>query len=88
MLAQLRRAEVDAIVFASPSAFHNLARADLIRRELAELSERVEFAAIGPTTAGAMREAGVRVAIEADEAIPPDLRSAIANHYQRQRHQL
>jgi uroporphyrinogen III methyltransferase/synthase len=80
---RVRRAEVDAIVFASPSAYHNLS--DVIgAKPLAELSSRVDFAAIGPTTARALRDGGARVAIEANESSAAGLGDAIAKHYQRQ----
>jgi uroporphyrinogen III methyltransferase/synthase len=80
MVGQLRRAEVAAIVFASPSAFHNLC--DTIpAEELAKLSERVQFVAIGPTTAKALESAGVRVAIQAKEASAEALAQAIAKHF-------
>jgi uroporphyrinogen-III synthase len=67
ILARVRRAEVDAIVFASPSAFHNLSDAigaDAVK----QVSERVHFAAIGPTTASAIRQSGSRVDIEVSDA--------------------
>jgi uroporphyrinogen III methyltransferase/synthase len=80
---RVRRAEVDAVVFASPSAYHNLS--DVIgAKRLAELSSRVDFAAIGPTTARVLREAAARVAIEATESSAAGLADAIAKHYQRQ----
>lgn len=66
LLGRIRRADVDAIVFASPSAYHNLADA-LGPAETAALSARVQFVAIGPTTARAIRESGARVEIEASE---------------------
>ena len=80
---RVQRGEVDAIVFASPSAYHNLSDAMSATR-LAELSSRVDFAAIGPTTARALREAAARVAIEANESSAAGLADAIAKHYQRQ----
>ncbi len=80
---QIQRAEVDAIVFASPSAYHNLSDA-IGEKELARVSSRVDFAAIGPTTARALREAAARVAIGANEASAAGLADAIAKHYQRQ----
>jgi uroporphyrinogen III methyltransferase/synthase len=83
ILDRVRRADVDTIVFASPSAFHNLS--DVIgAKHLAELSSRVDFAAIGPTTARALRDAGARVALEANESSAAGLADAIAKHYQRQ----
>jgi uroporphyrinogen III methyltransferase / synthase len=84
ILARLRLAEVDAISFASPSAFHNLARFIGSSEELASLSQRVPFAAIGPTTARALRDAGVRVAMEAVEPSPACLADAISKYYERQ----
>jgi len=80
VLARLRGAEVDAIVFASPSAFHNLCDTISVE-ELAKLSERVQFVAIGPTTAKALESAGVRVAIQAKEASAEALVQAIAKHF-------
>lgn len=68
ILGRIRGGEVDVIAFASPSAFHNLSAAMGSNSDLAGLSSRVRFAAIGPTTARAMREAGVPVEIEASEA--------------------
>jgi len=80
---RVQRAELDAVVFASPSAYHNLS--DVIgAKQLSELSSRVDFAAIGPTTARALREAGARVAIEANESSAAGLADAIAKHYRRQ----
>jgi uroporphyrinogen-III synthase len=75
-------AEVDAIVFASPSAFRFLSEC-VGAAELAELSSRVQFAAIGPTTARALREDGARVDIEANESSAAGLADSIAKFYQR-----
>ena len=79
---RVRRAEVDTIVFASPSAYHNLS--DVINTaELVALSAHVDFAAIGPTTARALRGSGARVAIEANESSAAGLADSIAKYYQR-----
>jgi uroporphyrinogen-III synthase len=80
VLDRIRDAEIDVTIFASPSAFHNL-DGFLGVGELAKLAERVQFAAIGPTTAKAMRESGVRVHIEAEEASAVGLADAIAKYY-------
>jgi uroporphyrinogen III methyltransferase/synthase len=80
-LNRVRHAEVDAIVFASPSAFNNLSRF-LSVSDLADLSRRIQFAAIGSTTASALRGAGIRVAIEASESSAEVLAEAIVNFYQ------
>jgi uroporphyrinogen-III synthase len=67
ILSRIRGCEVDAIVFASPSAFANLS--DSIGRDaMKALSERVHFAAIGPTTAHAIRNSGARVGAEVSDA--------------------
>lgn len=82
ILDSIRRADVDAVVFASPSSFHNLCDS-IDAGELAELSSRIQFAAIGPTTAQALRQAGARVEIEANESSAAGLADSIAKYYQR-----
>jgi uroporphyrinogen III methyltransferase / synthase len=83
VLDRIRRGEVEAIVFASPSAFHNL-RDSIGAPELAKLSARMQFAAIGPTTARALRQAGLRVEIEANEPSGAGLSEAIGDYYERE----
>jgi uroporphyrinogen-III synthase len=80
ILDRIRGAEIDVAIFASPSAFHNL-DGFLGAGELARLAEHIQFAAIGPTTAKAMRDSGVRVHIEAEEASAAGLADAIAKYY-------
>jgi uroporphyrinogen III methyltransferase/synthase len=83
-LGDFRAGAVDAILFASPSAFQNLC--DVIPvPEMAMLSLRVNFAAIGPTTAKALREAGVRVAIQPTQSSAILLADAVARFYSEQR---
>lgn len=81
ILARIRRAEVDAVIFASPSAFQNF-RAAIGGNEVKELSSRMDFVVIGPTTARSIRESGARVAVQAEEASVPGLAGAIARHYE------
>jgi uroporphyrinogen-III synthase len=83
ILKSIRDAQVDAIVFASPSAFRFLSEC-VGAAELAQLSTRVQFAAIGPTTARALREEGMRVEIEASQSSAAGLADSIAKYYQRQ----
>jgi uroporphyrinogen III methyltransferase / synthase len=83
ILKRIRDAEVDAIVFASPSAFRFLSKC-IGAADLAELSNRLQFAAIGPTTARALREDGARVEIESNESSAAGLADSIAKFYQRQ----
>jgi uroporphyrinogen-III synthase len=80
VLGRIRSGDFDVAVFSSPSAFYNL-NGFLSPGVMAKLAERVHFAAIGPTTAKAMREAGVRVHIEAEEASATGLADAIAKYY-------
>jgi uroporphyrinogen-III synthase len=83
LLSRVQDGEVDAIIFASPSAFRVFS--DCIGAdEAANLSTRVEFAAFGPTTASAMRNAGARVEIEASEPSVSGVANAVASYYQRQ----
>jgi uroporphyrinogen III methyltransferase/synthase len=80
LAGQIRHAEVDVIVFASPSAVRNFAvivGADDVKN----ISKRVQFAAIGRTTAKALRDARLPVAIEAEESSAEGLADAIARFY-------
>ncbi|MGH9683890.1 MAG: uroporphyrinogen-III synthase [Candidatus Acidiferrales bacterium] len=82
ILDRISRAEVDLLVFASPSAFQNLSSVTGTG-ELAALSTRVQFAAVGATTARSLRDAGLQVAIESTEASASGIADAIAEFYQR-----
>jgi uroporphyrinogen-III synthase len=83
LIRRIRSGDVHVITFASPSAFHNLC--DTIdSSELAELSTRIQFAAIGPTTARAIRNSGSRVDIVASEPSAEGLTEAILKYYERQ----
>ncbi|MEI7706054.1 MAG: uroporphyrinogen-III synthase [Deltaproteobacteria bacterium] len=68
---------VDAVAFASPSAVRSVVAALGAR---AALLERCAIAAIGPTTAAAVREYGLRVAVTPGEASAVALADAIAAH--------
>jgi uroporphyrinogen-III synthase len=81
ILARVRGGEVDAVVFASPSAFHSL-RDFIGAADTAQLSTSVQFVAIGPTTSRAIRESGARVAIESAKASAAGLAASLAKHYQ------
>jgi uroporphyrinogen-III synthase len=77
-LAEIVRDGADCVIFASPSAFENFARAagtDNLKR-LARMSI---FAAVGPTTAGAIRSAGVACMIEATGPDAKLLAEAVAS---------
>jgi uroporphyrinogen-III synthase len=68
---------VDAVTFASPSAVRSIV-AGLGAR--AALLDRCALAAIGPTTAAALREAGLRVTVTPAASTAADLADAIARH--------
>ncbi len=80
VLQMLRRGEVDAVTFFSPSAFHNFARfMGAVGPE--ELGRQAAFAAIGPTTAAAIRDAGIEVAVEATESSADSLVAALEQYF-------
>jgi uroporphyrinogen III methyltransferase/synthase len=83
IIAAIRKAEVDAIVFASPSAFHNLSD-EIGAKEFSEISFKTAFAAIGATTARAMRDAGARCEVEAGDASDKALAKALVKYYEMQ----
>jgi len=76
----IRRGEVDVVSFFSPSTFHNLVEA-IGLETLRNLSGRVALAAIGPVTAGAIRDAGLLVEIEAREATAASLVAAMSEYF-------
>jgi uroporphyrinogen-III synthase len=80
ILDRVRAADFDVAIFSSPSAFENT---DVLlgAGTLCRLAERVRCAAIGPTTAKAMRAAGVRVHIEAQEASAAGLADGIVKYF-------
>jgi uroporphyrinogen-III synthase len=71
---------VDAVTFFSPSAFDNFDRA-LGFEAMRAISSRVAFAAVGPTTAAAIREEGLDVAVEAADATPASLVAGLARYF-------
>lgn len=68
---------IDAVTFASPSAVKSVVAALGPR---AELLGRCPLAAIGPTTAAALREVGLTVAVTPEVANAGALADAIARH--------
>lgn len=81
ILESVRAGTVNVILFASPSAFENFC-VTVKPTNVQELSNNMQFAAIGPTTAAAIRESGARVAIESNESSAAGLAESIANYYQ------
>ncbi len=79
-LSRIEDEGADVVFFASPSGFHNFAQvagSELLNR----LAAQSVFAAIGPTTAEAIRDAGFAVAIEADYPKSRDIADAICLHF-------
>lgn len=75
--------QVDAITFASPSAFHALVRA--MGPRFREAAGRMTLAAIGPVTAEAMKAEGYAVHVVAEESTAGGLAAAIADYFRKQR---
>ena len=77
---RIRRGEVDVVMFASPSAVQNFV-ATLGKEDAARIAKTVNFAAIGPTTAQSLRDAGLPVTIQATESSAQGLADALARFY-------
>jgi uroporphyrinogen-III synthase len=79
-LARVARGEADAILFFSPSAVHSFIELSG-RQQLKILQDRVAMAAIGPVTAGALREAGVHRIVLATEASASGVLQALESRF-------
>jgi uroporphyrinogen-III synthase len=79
ILKRVLNAEVDYVIFASPSAVHNFAVL-LGGAERKDLAGRVAFAAIGPTTAQSLRDRGLPVAVRAEDSSPAAMSDALVRH--------
>lgn len=82
ILERIERGEVDAMSFASPSAFSAFVES-VGMETLKRLIASVRIAAIGPTTAAAIRGQGMSVTIEASIPTSAGLAAAIAAHFAR-----
>lgn len=83
-LDRIRREGADVFVFASPSAFRNFA-ATFGGADLKRFAEESVFAAIGPTTAQAIREANVPVEIEAVQPSSQGIIDAMIEYFGKQK---
>ncbi len=82
VLTRIEGGEVDVVSFASPSAF--LALGERLGTEtLRRMAGSASLAAIGPTTAAAIRRAGFEVTIEAEVSTAAGLAAAIATHFSK-----
>jgi uroporphyrinogen-III synthase len=79
-LERVQRDGADVFVFASPSAFRNFAKT-VGPDELQRFADRSAFAAIGPTTAEAIRGAGLPVKIEAAKPSSSEVVQAIVEYF-------
>jgi uroporphyrinogen-III synthase len=80
LIEAIRDGRADAVAFFSPSAFHEFQKLmgpDLLGKR----NSRLALAAVGPVTAGAIRAAGLPVAIEADEATTASLVAGLERHF-------
>jgi uroporphyrinogen-III synthase len=73
-------ADVDVVVFASPSAVHNFCVL-LGGAERKDLATRIAFAAIGPTTAEELRDRGLPAAVRADDSSAEGVAASIAAYF-------
>lgn len=80
VIEAIRRGQVDVLTLFSPSAFHHLVE-ELGMETLRRNAGQVVLAAIGTVTAGAVREAGLTVEIEAPEATAAALVAAITRYF-------
>jgi uroporphyrinogen III methyltransferase/synthase len=76
---------VDAVLLASPSAVRHLVEF-LGEARARELAERSVFAAIGPTTAAALRERGIEPAVVSPRQTSDDLVEALERHFAEASH--
>ncbi|MGD0840528.1 MAG: uroporphyrinogen-III synthase [Candidatus Acidiferrales bacterium] len=75
-----RTADIDVVSIFSPSALANL-QTEFGYGTLRRVAERAAFAAVGPVTADAIRDAGLRVAIVAQEATGASLVHAVSEYF-------
>ena len=82
----LTQNRLDMAIFASPSSVHNFSNVCSATNEnpsVTELLENVDIACIGPTTAQAVRDLDLTVALQPNESSITALVRAIRDHYSR-----
>lgn len=84
VLHAVRTGEVDVITFFSPSAFHNLAE-ELGPNVLRSIHSQAAIAAIGPVTAGALRDAGIIPDVVSADASVNSLVEALSDFFMLRR---
>ncbi len=78
----IKEGSANVIVFASPSAVGNFVTV-IGTGEAKLLAGKTQLAALGPTTAQAIRAAGLPVDIESDESSAIGMAGAIAEFYEK-----
>lgn len=80
VMRAIRAAQVDVICFFSPSSVENT-RAELGEEVISRLGTKAAFAAVGPVTSAALRDAGLPVDIVAPLATAESMADAISNYF-------
>lgn len=80
VMQAIREAQVDVICFFSPSSVENM-RAELGEEVVSRLGTKAAFAAVGPVTSAALRDAGLPVDIVAPLATAESMADAIAGYF-------
>jgi uroporphyrinogen-III synthase len=80
VMRAIRECQVDVISFFSPSAIENM-RGEIGEELLSLLGAKAAFAAVGPVTAEALRNAGLPLAIEAPLATAESMAAAIESYF-------
>jgi len=80
VMEAVREARVDVVSFFSPSAVENV-RGELGADAFSRLAAKAAFAAVGPVTAEALRNAGVPVAMEAAESTAESMVAAMEKYF-------
>ncbi|HEY6903126.1 MAG TPA: uroporphyrinogen-III synthase [Candidatus Acidoferrales bacterium] len=79
-VARIRREGADLIFFGSPSAVRNFVH--MVNRDTLDcLMENSAFGAIGPTTAQAIRDAGIEVGFESPQPNTSDIIQAMTHYF-------
>jgi uroporphyrinogen III methyltransferase / synthase len=77
---QIADGAADAVLFFSPSAVHHFVEL-LGSEQLRELQDKLSIAAVGPVTGSALREAGVRRMVLAEDTTAAAVIEALERHF-------
>jgi uroporphyrinogen III methyltransferase/synthase len=84
--SQLSSGHLEAILFFSPSAVHNFLNWDegkggQVLRSISDLSRKTAVVAVGPVTASALRDAGLRNIVQASNTTVPAVIEALESFF-------